>query len=128
MARISRRKLAELVADRLVAGEDRAELLKAVAAYLIEHKAVKQTELLAADVALVLAERRQHVAATIRTARPLGEELQRSLKQYIAKQTDTDSIELQEKIEPELIGGAIIETPGLVQDASIRSQLRALQV
>lgn len=127
MQKISRRKLAELIADKLISGTDKAELLSAVAAYLLISKQTKQTELLAADVALALAKRQHHLLTTVTTAHPLEHELRNNLQKYITSQTGIRQVELQEKVRPSILGGIIIQTPETIQDSSVKSQLIALQ-
>jgi F-type H+-transporting ATPase subunit delta len=128
MIRTSRRKLAELIADRILAGENHQELLRAVAAYLVTHKQTKQAELLAADVALILAQRKEHVVASVTSARPLSEALQVQIKQYVASATGVQDVELASSVDPSILGGVIIKTPDAIRDTSVRSQLNALQV
>ena len=62
----------------------------------------------------------------VTSALPLDEDLKKSLMYYISSETGSE-IDLKEKIDESLIGGAIIRMDDKQLDASISSSLKALK-
>ena len=119
--KISRRKLAKYVADAADSGA-LAEALRAVAAYLIESRRLREVELIVRAIEDEFATRGE-VIARVESARPLSAEL----KQSIAELVDAREMHLIETVTPEIIGGVRIETPGNLLDATIQRKLLALR-
>jgi F-type H+-transporting ATPase subunit delta len=64
--------------------------------------------------------------ARVTSAAPLRDDQRARLKRALETRTGR-SVELEEKIDASLIGGAIAEVQGLVFDGSLRTQLRQLR-
>jgi F-type H+-transporting ATPase subunit delta len=64
--------------------------------------------------------------AEVTAAVQLTESQEETLKQKVRALTQSQSVELSVKINPELIGGVIIKVGSQIIDASIRGQLRRL--
>jgi F-type H+-transporting ATPase subunit delta len=64
--------------------------------------------------------------ARVTSATPLREDQRARLKRALEARTGR-SVELEEKVDASLIGGAIAEVRGLVFDGSLRTQLRQLR-
>lgn len=123
---VSRRILARFAAQQLADGADRRQLLDRLAAYLVTHKQLGQMDLLVADIARNLAELGT-VKATVTAARPLSDELKRAIEAFVARIEDAQSVQIDESIDPALLGGVIIETPHKRFDASVSAQLSRLR-
>lgn len=123
---VSRRILARHIAQRLAAGDDRSMLLKQLAAYLVAQKQLNQLELVVADIARNLAELGT-VRAAVTVAHPLDAALRRDVEAYIRKLEDATSVQITETVDPDLLGGIIIETPRKRFDASVSTQLKRLK-
>lgn len=119
--RLSRRKLAAYVADNLVAEEKSSDVLRELAAYLIESRRIRESELMIRAVEDALEERGVTVA-TVTTASPLSTELRENIQQLISSR----DIQLCEVTDPSIIGGVRIETPSSTLDATIKRKLLAL--
>lgn len=124
--KLSRRVLARHIALRLQAGTDRKAVVRGLAAYIVEHRLHSQLELILADVAANLATL-GHIEATVTTARPLTAELKQELTNYIKRIEKVNDITLNESVDPALLGGVIVETPGKRFDASIATKLKRLR-
>lgn len=122
----SRRTLARHVATVLAGGADRGTVLSQVAAYLVVHKQVDQLELLVADIARNLAELGT-VKATVTVAHPLDSDLRHAVEAYVTRIEDASTVQIDEIVDPGLLGGLIIETPHKRLDASVSSQLARLR-
>jgi F0F1-type ATP synthase delta subunit len=116
----SRMQVASYVAERLQS--DRHGALRAAAAWLSERGRSRQAPYLARDVAQVLAGR-GYVYAQVTTARPLGSMGREHVERFIKKATGAHELELDLLVEPDLIGGIKIETPGQALDASVKTKL-----
>lgn len=122
---ISRRVLVRTIVDQLER-EKMAEVMKRLAAYIIENKLSKQIELILADIEAELA-RRNVVIADVTTARPLVEESREAILDYIRGLTKTQNPELREGIDESLLGGTIIKVAGTELDSSLKTKLQRLK-
>jgi F-type H+-transporting ATPase subunit delta len=66
--------------------------------------------------------------ATIITTMPLTDTLRQRFKSIVMKNTTGKSVELEEKIDPKLIGGYILRVGDQQIDGSIRSQLNDIRL
>jgi F0F1-type ATP synthase delta subunit len=117
---ISRMQVATYVADHLA--KNRAGALRSAAAWLAVRGQGRQARYLARDVAQVLADR-GYVLAQVTTAQPLSAEARRDVERFIKDATDGRELELETAVDPGMIGGINIETPGQALDASVRTKL-----
>lgn len=70
----------------------------------------------------------QTVLAEVISAVELTEAQQQAVREKVTTMTNAHQIELDTKIDPELIGGVIIKVGSQVIDASLRGQLRRLSL
>ncbi len=122
--KISRRKLAIYAADRILAGDK--NVLRQVAAYLIDTNKVRTLPLVVRDIETEL-EARGHVIADVRTARPLTDSLAKELEKQIKKLSGAKDVEIRHTEDKTLIGGAYITTPTKTLDTSISGALQQLK-
>lgn len=120
--RLSRRKIAAYVADKLVAGEKPATALREAAAYMTDTRRTREQELLVRDIEDALAERGVMVA-DVTAAHPLSTEI----KAEIAKLVGGKSLQLRETVDPSVLGGVRVDIPGKQFDGTIRRKLTALK-
>lgn len=123
---VSRRVLARHVADRLLKGDDRAQLLASLAAYIVEHKLAGSVDFIVADIKRNIA-RQGHVSAIVTSARKLDETLLKDVKAHVTQLESASRVELESRVDPDLLGGVIIETPSRRFDASVRTRLKRLR-
>lgn len=119
--KLSRRKLAKYVADRSDSSKTLADALKHVAAYLVDARRVRELTLVVRAIEDELAARGM-VIATVTSARPLDATLRTSVETLI----DAKKLSIKEHVDPSVIGGVRIETPGSKLDATIQTKLLAL--
>lgn len=67
------------------------------------------------------------VEAKITSAKKLDKELVKSISAYIAETTDASEVKISEKIEENLLGGAILEYENRIMDMSLRTGLKSLR-
>lgn len=123
---VSRRQIARSVAARLMAGEESATVLRQLAAYVVQYRLQNQLAQLVADIEYELA-RAGTVVAGVTTAYELTPELTQQLTEYVRQHTSARRVVLEERIDPSIIGGVIIETPTLTLDASVATKLKRLR-
>lgn len=75
-----------------------------------------------------LRELNQTVLAEVTSAVPLSEAQEQTVKEKVQAMTGATSVELESKLDSELIGGVIIKVGSQVIDASLRGQLRRLGI
>lgn len=120
--RLSRSKLAGFVADQLVGGMAKADVLKQLAAYLIETGRTRELELLVRDIKAALSERGITVA-DVTSAHPLTD----LLRQEITTKVDGGRLQLRETIDESVLGGIRIDLPGRRFDGTIARRLNGLK-
>ncbi len=120
MARTSRRRLAEYVAERLLA--DDVSVIAELAALIVTERREREIELIVRDIEDSLA-RRGVLVATVETATQLTD----SVRAEIVKLLDASEVKLREIVAPELIGGVRVRTPGAVLDGTIVQKLHTLK-
>ena len=119
--KISRRKLALYVADAFEAKQPLATVLTEVAGYLVQSKRTREVELVVRAIEDELAQRGVVIAHVV-TARPMAATLEAAIKKLI----DAREIHLDSEVDPSVIGGVRVETPGKLLDATIKRKLLAL--
>lgn len=126
MSQLTRRRLAVFAAERLLAGDQPAGLVKQLAAYLIDHRRQSEVELLVADIALALEELAGHGRATVTTARPMSAAARRAVIDLLKNELDIKTVELEERVDESVIGGVRIETADTTYDGTVRRKLQRL--
>ncbi len=120
--RLSRRKIAEFVADELVAGTSKKEVLARVAAYLTASGRTRELELLVREIEDMLASR-GIVVADVTSAHSLSA----ATKDRINKLVGADVLQLRERRDETVLGGSRIDVPGKRYDGTIQHRLTALR-
>ncbi len=120
--RLSRRKIAAYFADELIAGHNVTKLL---AAYLVETKRIREAELVVRDIESALADRGVLLADVV-TSRELAADTERAVTNYLKQTTGAEDIRIRPHVDPHLLGGVRIETPGRRLDATLRHRLDQL--
>ena len=120
--RVSRRKIATYAADQLLAGVSKKEVLRSVAAYLVENKRTREQILVVREIEDVLASR-GHIVADVTSAHPLSATLKKEIKELVGG----DTLAIRESVDPSVLGGMKIDVPGKRFDGTIRRKLTALR-
>lgn len=127
MAKVSRRALARIVAERLAANTaDGKAIMCEVAAYLVENNMTEDADVLINDIADELYQQTGRLVVEVSSAHPLTEETRNQLREFLRQQTQAKSVELHETINEHLIGGLVAKTPSAELDISVRNTLRQL--
>jgi F-type H+-transporting ATPase subunit delta len=125
--RPSRRKIAEIIARRLERGESMNKLSKEVAAYLLDAKRSSELESIMRDVIALRADN-GHVESSLTTAHKLSPKLEKEIKDLVKViRPSTKTIQLNEEVEPDLIGGFKLNVINQSLDLSVRAQLNRLK-
>jgi len=120
--RLSRRKMATVVADKLLAGVPAKKAFKEVAAYLLDTRRTREIELLIRDVEDVMASRGT-VVADVTSARPLTDDAKTAIRELVGAKT----LQLRESIDGSVLGGVRVDIPGKRFDGTIQRKLMALK-
>lgn len=123
-AKISRRKLAEYVAAELVSKNK--DVLRSLAAYLIDTRREREAELIIRDVAAAL-ERQGVVLVEAVSATKLTADITRHIQSLVQKQAPDASVHIDEKIDSSVIGGIKVTTPTSSYDSTVRHNINALR-
>lgn len=125
---LSRRKLSEYTAERLLKGDSTKTVMTELAAYLVDSRRTRELELIVRDIeARLLANGTALI--TVVSARKLSSEATQAIEQLVkAEHADIDRIILREQIDESVIGGVRVELPGSVADLTIKAKLDKLTV
>ncbi|MCA9335133.1 F0F1 ATP synthase subunit delta [Candidatus Saccharibacteria bacterium] len=121
-ARLSRRKVAALLADELIAGQN---VTNKLAAYLIESKKTRELSLYVRDIEAALSDRGA-LLANIASSHQLADDTQNTIVDYLKKKTGAKNVYLRQDVDPSLLGGVRIETPDQRLDTTLRHRLNQL--
>lgn len=95
---------------------------------LVDRKRIVVLSDISQQYLALLRELNQTSLAEVTSAVPLTPEQQEAVRQKVIAMTGARQVELEAKIDPELIGGVIIKVGSQVVDASLRGQLRRISL
>jgi F0F1-type ATP synthase delta subunit len=123
MSKVSRHKLAAVVADRTLHGADRAKLAREVAAYLLSERRTAELESLLRDIVEYRADR-GFVEAQATSAHPLTDPLRSDIERQI-RQIDPQAkqVNINEEVDESVLAAIRLELANRQFDASARSKL-----
>lgn len=121
---VSRRKLAELVADRLLSGD--TDVITQLAAYLVDTHQTRRVGVLVRDIETAMA-RRGTVVADIASAHELSQAISQRVRQFVQQHTGAAQVVLRTHYDPALLGGVRITTPTAQLDTTIQTKLQQLR-
>lgn len=122
MATIARSRLAKLLLD-----DPSKKNIRRVCAYMIETKRSKEIELLIKDIEYLAAEQ-GHVVAHVTCAHKLTDALKKQITDIVVDGSKKTKVEIDATIDPSLLGGVIIHTPGTELDLSLQSKINRLRL
>ena len=122
MDKLSRRKLALYAANQVVDGAIPATVITEIAAYLTESGRVRESGLVVRAIEDELAAR-SVVVADVTTAYALTDAEKADIRTLIG----SNSVYFRETVDPQIIGGVRVKTPGKMLDATVKTKLQALK-
>ena len=111
-----------------VIGESTNSNLRNFLMLLVDRKRILLLEPICEQYITLLRQKNQTVLAEISSAVPLSQEQEQAIREKVIAMTNARQVDLETKIDPDLIGGVIIKVGSQVIDASLRSQLRRLSL
>lgn len=127
MAKTSRRALAKIVAAKLLrSGSDSRQVMQELAAFLVVNKMTDDADVIMNNIAVELLDQAGLLTVEVTSAHGLTDEARDRLKEFLAKKTGAQSVQLHEIVDVALIGGLTAMTPSADLDASVRGTLRQL--
>lgn len=115
------------VIDR-IAGEEMHPMMRNFLRLLVDKGRILFVEGIGKRYLTELRELNQTVLAEVTSALPLSEAQQQTVREKVKAMTNAREVELETKIDSDLIGGVIIKVGSRVIDASLRGQLRRLGI
>jgi F-type H+-transporting ATPase subunit delta len=109
-----------------VLGEDTSSQMKNFLMLLVDRGRIYLVEPILQQFQAKVRELNQTVLAEVTSAVALSDEQKETVRQKVQGMTQAKSVELAARIDPELIGGVVIQIGSQVLDASIRGQLRRI--
>jgi F-type H+-transporting ATPase subunit delta len=103
-----------------------SQLLANFLGVLAEHGRLRSLAAIAVEYARLEDRQLGRVRARIRSARPLSEESRRRILEVFRRRTGKEVL-AETEVDPDLLGGVIVEIGGRVFDGSLRVRLERLQ-
>ena len=122
--KISRRRVVAKLIDMLESGRTAEQVAKVLAAYLVETRQTRNTELYIRDIELQVAERFGVVAAYVFSAKKLTEQIRERVTKLVKSATNAKAVQMIERVDSGLIGGIVVKTADAELDGSVRTKLR----
>ncbi|WP_414624652.1 ATP synthase F1 subunit delta [Calothrix sp. CCY 0018] len=95
---------------------------------LVDRRRITLVDDIGQEYLAKLRELNQTVLAEVISAVPLTDEQKQTIKEKVKSMTDAREVELDSKINSDIIGGVIIKVGSQVIDSSLRGQLRRLSL
>lgn len=95
---------------------------------LVDRRRIVLLEGICKEFQALLRKLNQTVLAEVTSVNELTDEQTQALKEKVMTLTGARSVELETKLDPDLIGGVIIKVGSQVIDASLRGQLRRISL
>ncbi|MCE7936730.1 hypothetical protein DYH10_03005 [Candidatus Saccharibacteria bacterium CPR2] len=129
MKLLSRKSLAKEIAIKLNSSNssERQEIIKMLAAYIVEEKLTDKLDVFINDIALELEKITGSIQASVKSRFPLSVSLKRQIKELIIKETGTKNVILHEEIDENLLGGVTVRSPELEIDISLNNALKSFR-
>lgn len=124
--KLSRRAIADHIAERLIAGDDQSALVAQLAAYLIESGRTNEAGLMLRAIQAALADK-GHVIGTVTSAFDLSAATIKAVEAYAASETDASSVHLDTAVDPSVIGGIRLSLAGKEMDTTISRNITVLK-
>jgi len=124
--KLSRRDLAQYVAQQLVDGASQKKLTLQLAAYLIESRRTNELSIIIRDIAVQLADL-GHLSGTITSARELSAETKKTIEAYTKDKTKAPHVSLDTIVDESVLGGIKLELPGRELDTTVARRLTLLK-
>lgn len=124
VTKLSRRKIATVVAERLLEGDK--TIIKDLAGYLFYTKQTRSINLLIRDIENALLDKGVLVAKVV-SAHDLADSVKKQIDAFLLDESGANSVQVQYSINKDLIGGIQISTPQAILDTSIKNKLQRLK-
>ncbi len=124
--RLSRRKIADYVAQQMAGDATTDRLVLKLAAFIVDTKRTNELGLIIRDIEYALS-RRGVVLAKVTSAFDLSEATRLAVTKLIADKTGASQVHLGQFIDPGVLGGVKIDLPGLQYDATVARRLTTLR-
>jgi F0F1-type ATP synthase delta subunit len=124
--KLSRRVIARYVAGQLIEGNKSSNVMRTLAAFIVENHRQKEVDFIVRDIMSNLS-RSGYVQATVTSARALGPELKEEVERFIRNLEEASQVDVHEVVDSSLLGGVIIETAEKRFDASVATTLKRLR-
>lgn len=124
ITKLSRRKIATVVAERLLEGDK--TIIKDLAGYLFYTKQTRSINLLVRDIENALLDKGVLVAKVV-SAHDLADSVKKQIDAFLLDESGANYVQVQYSINKDLIGGIQVSTPQAILDTSIKNKLQRLK-
>lgn len=132
--------LQEFLSNPIVNAEDKVAVLQRILGeqvhpytmnflkILVDRRRILFLEGICRQYQALLRKLNQTVLAEVTSAVALNDDQKLSVREKVKAMTDAQQVDLETKIDPDLIGGVIIKVGSQVVDASLRGQIRRIGI
>ncbi|BAZ48092.1 ATP synthase F1 subuint delta [Nostoc sp. NIES-4103] len=116
------------VITQILGGENANPYLRNFLLLLVDRRRILFLEAILQQYLALLRQLNKTVLAEVTSAVPLSQAQEQAIKEKVIAITNARQVELETKVDSELIGGVIIKVGSQIIDASLRGQLRRLSL
>lgn len=127
MKKISRTQLAKAFVS-LATDRNQVDLLRGLAYELVSTHRASEAELMLRDINRELLKQRHQIGVDVTAAHKLDAGVRAQLEAQLKKLTGATTVQTQVRVDGELLGGLVAETPDERLDLSLRHKLEMLEV
>lgn len=127
MSKVSRRKLADYIASKIVDDSDVKLCLRQVAAYLVRYNRVNEVDLVVRDVFTSL-QNKGIVYAELVTKNEISSDLKSIIEKFVKDKTNCSSVVLNNKLDSTILSGLIVNLPDAVLDTTSNRKLHLFKL
>lgn len=127
MSKVSRRKLADYIASKIVDDSDVKLCLRQVAAYLVRYNRANEVDLVVRDVFTSL-QNKGIVYAELVTKNEISSDLQSAIEKFVKDKTNCSSVVLNNKLDSTILSGLIVNLPDAVLDTTSNRKLHLFKL
>jgi len=127
-APFSRRLVIKTLGDMFESDASTNRVAEILAAYLVQNRKVRESELFIRDLRRELEKRFGLASVEVKSAHKLTEDVSRAIEEFVKKQTNADEVEIMSSADESLIAGVVISTTDSELDGSLKSKIRKLKM
>ena len=125
---ISRRSVVMTLCDMLGNGATTEKVAQILAAYLVQNRIMRESDLYVRDLRRELLNRFGLASVEVKSAHKLTKDVSAQIERFIKEQSGSSDVEIMSSIDNSLLTGVIISTTDSELDTSLKEKIKKLRM